>query len=160
MGKTINAFSIDENMFTGAQHYGSLGDLLGIVDYDGNNIAFIKNQEEEYVYRDAVIDTSVMMTRKGPSVSERIILGTTEEKADEHTVNQINESLSKSGNLDFLGNGEINVDLGLQQSDNAVFVADDEFLAHLKVCKSMHPDLPLSYAVETMPYEKVSGKTI
>lgn len=160
MAKNINGYSVNEQLVTGLEYYGSLGDLLGVVDYNDANIAFIKTEDGEYVYRDAVIDTSVMMTKKGPSVSERIILGTTEEKVDEHTINEINESLSKNGNLDFLGNGEINVDLGLQQSDNAVFVTDDEFLAHLKVCKSMNPDLPLRYAVKTIPYEKASSKTM
>lgn len=155
MEKIINGFSVDENLTTGTNFYGELGTLVGVIEFDGNNVAIIKNQEEQYTYRDTVIDTSVEMTKKGPVVSERIFVGMTEKQLDDRSIELISE-----GNLNLIGNGEVNVDLGLQQSQNSVFVAEDGLLGYLRTCKNMHPELPLTYAIKMIPYENEVSKSM
>lgn len=85
------------------------------------------------------------MTKNGPTVSECIFMGSTETKLDDKIINLI-----KDGNLDALGNGEINVDLALQQSGNSVFITNDEFLSHLKECKKAYPEIPLNFLIDTV----------
>ncbi len=160
MEKMINGSSVDENLFTGEKSYGELGCLIGVVDLYGNNIAVIRNKEGQYIYRDAVIDASVQIAKNGPVVYERIFLGKTEKQLDAPLLDSINNSLTKAKNLELFGNGEVNVDLALQQSDNTVFVAEDEFLSYLKMCKNKQPELPLVFAIDAMPYEKTSLKTM
>lgn len=156
----INGYSVDENLITGAEFYGELGSLIGVVDFAGNYMAIIRDKQGQYNYRDTVIDTSVLMTNKGPNVSERIYMGSTEKMLDDKTMEAINNSLASTGKLEIVGNGEVNIELGLQQSDNSVFVADDEVLKHFKMCKNMHPELPLNFAINVIPYEKTSPKAL
>lgn len=160
MEKIINGYSVDENLLTGTEFYGEIGTLIDIVRFEDNNVAVIKNEQGQYTYRDTVIDVSVSMTQNGPVVYEQIYMGQKEKTLDDKLIEIINNSLEKSGSLDLLGNGIVNIDLGLQQSANSVFIAEESLLNHLKMCKNRYPELPLNYAIKMLPYEKNSHKTI
>lgn len=158
MEKNISGYSVDENLTTGAEFYGSLGRLIGVVEFEDGNVTFIINKQGEYVCRETIIDVSVSMTKKGPSVSEKIFMSSIEKQLDKKEISLLHDSIFKTGNLDLLGNGVVDIKLGLQQLDNSIFVPDEELFNYFKNCKEMYPELPLNYAIKMIPYEKTTPK--
>ena len=155
MEKIIKGYSVDENLVTGMEYYGELGELISVIDYERNNIAVIKNHEGLFTARDTVIDVSASMSKSGPIVTEQIYVSSNERQLDDNIINAI-----RNGSLDSLGMSQVNIELGLEQSSNCVYVAEEELLDHLRNCKRIYPELPLDFAMRMMPFEKSSSKSL
>lgn len=149
---TLNGNSVDNNLFTGAEFYGSIGTLLGVVENDGYFYAVIEDNNGNLVSKNVVIETQVEMTKNGPFVTEYMYVGKNNTPIPETLAERIKEGYAKHQNLDFLYNGEVNVDLALSQMNNSVFVGDDAFIDHLRNLKKAHPSTSLNDLLRNNPF--------
>ena len=161
MERRITGFSVDENLISGKEFYGDLGNLMGVIDTGDNKyISVIKKDNNQYCYRDTVIDASVSMSKNGPVVHESVYLGSSEKSFDTRLLDKIEEYYSKFQNLDTFLNGEINIDNALESNQGSVFVAEDNVLQYFQKCKQQNPELPLVYASKIMLYQNDNAKSL
>ena len=155
--RIIEAFSVNDNLLTGAEFYGELGTLIGVVEKERNYYAILEDSNGKLFSKNIVVDTSVEMTTRGPSVTEVIYAGKTNMPLSENISAFVKEGIEKFKNLDFLYDGEVNVDLALSQKGNNFFVGEDDFIEHLRNLKKSHPASNLYDMLKENPYKNNSS---
>lgn len=153
MEKVIEGFSVNNQLLTGLSFYGEIGTLVSVVRKDNRDLAVMKNNEGEYVTREAVIDTSISLTSNGPVVRGMLFVGESESQLYDEDIRLI-----ENGFPEAIGEGSIDVDFIFQGANNSVYVGEDGFIRHLQDCKYRHDELPLTYAIQMMPYEQEVSK--
>lgn len=151
--RIITGDSVNEDLLTGLEFYGELGTLIGVVEKDGNYYAILEDNNGMMFSKNVVVETNVEMTKKGPSVTEVIYAGKTNMPISENMVDFIKEGLARHNNLEFLYDGEVNVELGLSQFGNSIFVGEDNFIEHLRNLKKAHPASRLHDTLRDNPYQ-------
>lgn len=151
--RKITGDSVNEDLLTGLEFYGELGTLIGVVEKDGNYYAILEDNNGMMFSKNVVVETNVEMTKKGPSVTEVIYAGKTNMPISENMVDFIKEGLARHNNLEFLYDGEVNVELGLSQFGNSIFVGEDNFIEHLRNLKKAHPASRLHDTLRDNPYQ-------
>lgn len=152
--RVITGSSVNEELLTGTEFYGELGTLLGVVEKEGKYFAILEDSNGELVSKNVVIETNVEMTKKGPSVTEMLYAGKSNIPVPENVSDYIKEGLAKHNNLDFLFDGEVNVDLALAQFNNDIFVGEDNFIEYISDLKEKYPSSTLRDLLRNNPYMK------
>lgn len=161
MKKTeICGYSVDETLFTGKEFYDSLGYLLGVIKDDDTYKAIMQDKEGNYFSKEMVIDLRSEMTPQGPKVSEKLYVGKSNYELSDIMTAAVLVSQTKHQNLSLLNKEEVNVDLGLKEYDNDVFVAEDEVLNYFKNLQKTYPSMELRTLVKFMPYKEMSNERI
>ncbi len=150
----IKAFSVEviqkegtRQLSYGGTYYGPIGKLIGsVMDNENNCYLIFKKPNESYFMKQALIDTSVFISKNGPFISEAII------------VEEYLKEVSREVLLNLLENGKFDVSLGLQQHNNAVFIAKEEVFEELKELKKQTPNDSLNTCLKMQSKEKTLVK--
>lgn len=149
----IYGLGVNEKLENDGRNFGEIGDMLGIISIDGNELAIFKRPNGSCFYKETVIDTDVSMRNEGPYVHEVIYMGNGIREFSPESSGLIMNKYITTHSLQAFGDGEINVDLALEQNANRVLIVDGKFLEYLRENKKAHPELPLTYALVINPYQ-------
>ena len=156
--RSLMAYSVDERLITGMKFYGRIGNLLGVIQNNDNYYAIIEDENGKMYAKNCAIDAIATMTKKGPSVTEHIYFGENNLPISFEQLDYIKKGYDKFKNLDFLYGGEVNIELGLEQQGNTVFVGDDEVIEYFHNLKKLNPSVPLTKLTEDQPFlQKENG---
>ncbi|MBR6073405.1 MAG: hypothetical protein IKP76_03700 [Bacilli bacterium] len=151
--RPINGYSVNNELISGSEFYGEIGTLLGVIEKDEKLYAIIEDKNGRLFSKNVVIETNVVMTKNGPAVTETVYAGEKNIPIPESTEDYIRDGIAKYNNLDFLYEGEVNIDLALAQNDS-FFVGEDNFIDYLSDLKKRNPATPLLDSLKEYPYEQ------
>lgn len=144
--------NVNDHIQFGIESQG-MANLIGVVQYDNldkNFWAIFEKPNGEFYRKKAIVDTRVSISKNGPHVEEDIIVSESNIEISQDEKERIKKSIQEYGNLELLGEGEINVELGLTNS--TIWVAKDKELEHLIDLKRRFEECPLMYSLEREPY--------
>lgn len=153
---TLYRANVSNRIFTGTEILGS-AHLLGVVQKDTSDnhfLAIFQKSTGELYARKAIIDIVPSMTRTGTTIQQDIYIGTSNAEFSETDKEAIRKSIESRGDLEFFGEGEVNVGEALHGQDPNVWVVGDNELQHLESLKRRYENCPLMYSIEMIPYNK------
>ena len=151
--KTIYGASCEEypdQLFYGSRTVNNIGQeiIYAFRDSEQNDYVIILDNNNEYVLRQAVIETTVSMEPTGAHVYQEIIIGESFEKCSEKILQAIKEN-----KLHLIGQ-QLNINKALKTKtfedegeiieSQEVFVANDSLLEKLINYKKKHPERSLN----------------
>lgn len=153
----INAYSArckdNINLVLGEQFYGDIGNLLGINKLDNGTYAAYIEVDNKIYSRSCILDFEITLLDNIPTVSSKIFMGPSYELSD-NISNYLKSLISRDDSIKDAYCGGIDTNIFFNNTDNSVYVIEEDLFYHLEEVKKNNPSLPIKYALNIDPYLK------